>query len=796
MATAARDRLARALRGDAQTSFSAEMTAAMADLSLEVEGFGNVRLPVTPAKARKLLSLGQPARFGRGEQTLTDPDVRDTWEIPKHLVRAEWNDATLKDVLTTVKEELGLPYAAELTADLHSLLVYEQNQHFHPHQDSEKNDSMIGTLVVTVPSSYKGGELVVGHNGEVKAYHGSRAALSLVAFYADCRHEVLEVTSGYRITLTYNLLLNGDTSRPEGDEGATAELADLLREHFSTPVARYYDGPADYPPNRLVYFLDHEYTPRALSWRRLKGADAERVALLRAAADKAGCEAVLALADVRTTHSAFPDGYDDDRYGRRWDYGYDDGRDDSTGDDTQYEIHELIDSAAALTHWTQPDGTQLEQISLSVADAEACASTPTGALTPHESEYQGYMGNYGNTLDRWYHRAAVAVWPHEQVFANRAEVSPGWALTELATMASAGDPPAAQAAAATLAPFWDHALHSRTPEEPNRAGWFEKALSAADAVADARTAAMLLHPFRIENLTSAQVSSFVKIASSYGQQWTEDLLRTWFGGGQPNWAYGPALGRPKWTAESLPDLCAGLHASGSAGVAAARQLLDLTWEWTGRDIGNALRLSPPSYRAEQLRGMAKPLAAVLTAASTTGAARTQDLVLGYIRKQDDSVMVLALSALHAAGKKRRDSDHPFSQLAAECATRLGARLAPPQRQADDWSIQLPADGSAADCSCSLCDTLRGFLEDKSRRTFKWPLAKDGRQHVHARIDGAELPVTHITLRQGRPYTLVLNKTDELFAREQESRIQDEADLKWLSARWPAGVGGAERYPGL
>ena len=142
---------------------------------------------------------------------------------------------------------------------------------------------MVGTLVVTLPSSYTGGELMVGHNEEWKAYRGSKTALSLVAFYADCRHEVLRVQSGYRITLTYNLLLHGDTSRPEGDDGTVAELADLLREHFSTPVPRYYGGPAADPPNRLVYLLDHEYTPRGLNWRRLKGADASRVALLRTA---------------------------------------------------------------------------------------------------------------------------------------------------------------------------------------------------------------------------------------------------------------------------------------------------------------------------------------------------------------------------------------------------------------------------------------------------------------------------------------------------------------------------------
>jgi hypothetical protein len=80
-------------------------------------------------------------------------------------------------------------------------------------------------------------------------------------------------------------------------------------------------------------------------------------------------------------------------------------------------------------------------------------------------------------------------------------------------MASAGDVSGAQAAAATLAPFWDEALHTRTPEERGRgSGLFDKALPAADAVADPGTGAMLLRPFRIENLTGASVDAFGKIA--------------------------------------------------------------------------------------------------------------------------------------------------------------------------------------------------------------------------------------------------------------------------------------------
>ena len=786
MATAARERLARTLRGEVQAAFSVELTARTDDLNLEVEGFGQVRFPVTPAKARKLLGLGL-ARFGRGEETLTDPDVRDTWEIPQHLVRAQWSDAALKDILATVKEELGLPNAAELTADLHSLLVYETNQHFLAHQDSEKDDPMVGTLVVTLPSGYTGGELMVGHNEEWKAYRGSKTALSLVAFYADCRHEVLKVTSGYRITLTYNLLLNGDTSRPEGDEGTVAELADLLREHFSTPVPRYYGGPAADPPNRLVYLLDHEYTPRALKWSRLKGADASRVSLLREAANRADCEAILALADIKTTHSAFKDDdYDDYRYGRRWDDDYDEDEYDDDGDsgnETQYEIQDLIDSEVAITHWTGPDGTRLEETSLRVDGTEVCASTPTGALKPYSSEYEGYMGNWGNTLDRWYHRAAVAVWPRKQAFANRAETSPAWALDELVAAASAGDVSGAQATAATLAPFWDGALRARTGEEKGRvSGLFGKALRAAAAVADAETAAMLLRPFRIENLTDAHGNSFGKIADGYGQQWTAQLLRTWFGGDQPLWPYGGVQERPQWAADRLPGVCAGLQATGSAGAVAARQILDLTWEWLRKDIATGLAPSSPSYRCEKLGGLGKPLASVLTAAAAIGAADTRDAVSGHIRKLQDAVTALEMSALRATAELPRDGaqgNAGFGDLAADCAARLGARLARPQRASGDWSIGLPAGG----CTCDLCDTLRVFLEDRSRRTFEWPLAKQRRQHVHSRIDTAELPVTHQTRRQGSPYTLVLNKTGALFAREQEARIRDQTDLEWLAAQW-------------
>src|SRR5260370_6457894 len=341
MAHAPRERLAKLL-DDAESpgAFSAQLLVPAGSLHLEVKGVGQIRLPVRAPQARKLCDVARPACFGCGEQTLTDPSVRDTWEIPPDLVTITgpiWA-ATLDGVLDEVRDQLGLPLSSRLEAELHAMLVYGPGQFFLPHQDSEKDDAMIGTLVVTLPSSHAGGQLIVEHGGESVAYRSSKDSLSCVAFYADCRHEVKPAKSGYRVTLTFNLLAHTDRTGRAADQ-PVAELARCLTEHFTTRAPkRYGTGDLD-PPHRLVYLLDHEYTERGLSCNRRKGADTERAALLRDAADQPDCGAVLALAEVKETWDCYPseDQWDD--------YGYDD--EDDYGDEPDpdgYEFTDRIDS--------------------------------------------------------------------------------------------------------------------------------------------------------------------------------------------------------------------------------------------------------------------------------------------------------------------------------------------------------------------------------------------------------------------------------------------------------------------
>lgn len=308
MTKAARERLA-GLLGDSEptAAFSAQLLAPADSLRLEVAGVGPVSLPLRAPQAKKLIAVARPAMFGRGEETLTDTSVRDTAELTPDqftLGGPGW-EAVLDGALEHFRDELGLAGTARLRAEPHSMLVYGKGQFFLPHQDSEKDDAMVGSLVLSLPSAHTGGELVVDHAGESIPYQASKKELTFVAFYADCRHEVKPVKSGYRVTLTFNLL--ADTEADAEEVEPATELARCLSEHFDTRVTSRYGGRDLGLPNRLVYLLDHEYTQRGLSWRRLKGADAERAALVRAAAEQAGCESVLALAEVRETWDAMSD---------------------------------------------------------------------------------------------------------------------------------------------------------------------------------------------------------------------------------------------------------------------------------------------------------------------------------------------------------------------------------------------------------------------------------------------------------------------------------------------------------
>ena len=172
-------------------SFATRRTAPIGDLAIQVTDVGELSLPVTAAQARQLRLVARPAKYGRGEQT--NPSTRQSVTPGRSRGRGCGSTSVAGTARgPDARHDSRRPGLArgELAQRpvLHSMRLYERGQFFAAHQDSEKNDEMVATLVVMLPSRSTGGELVVSHRGESVRYRGSVSSLTFVAFYADTRH--------------------------------------------------------------------------------------------------------------------------------------------------------------------------------------------------------------------------------------------------------------------------------------------------------------------------------------------------------------------------------------------------------------------------------------------------------------------------------------------------------------------------------------------------------------------------------------------------------------------------------
>ena len=124
---------------------------------LEVEGVGQIALPLLPTQAKQLVIAAEQAPYGRGEQTLVDTAVRRTWQIGPDQVRIEGRGwaRTLSAILARVCDGLGLTEPVQ--ADFYKLLLYDEGSFFASHRDTEKAPGMFATLVVVLPSASTGG---------------------------------------------------------------------------------------------------------------------------------------------------------------------------------------------------------------------------------------------------------------------------------------------------------------------------------------------------------------------------------------------------------------------------------------------------------------------------------------------------------------------------------------------------------------------------------------------------------------------------------------------------------------
>ena len=101
-----------------------------------------------------------------------------------------------------------------IRAELCKLNVYtgETASHYESRANNLCSREMLGTLVIRLPTDFAGGTLIVHHNGQVVEFEWSTARkrdnsnrIYWVAIFNDAEYDIRAVTSGYCLTLTYNI---------------------------------------------------------------------------------------------------------------------------------------------------------------------------------------------------------------------------------------------------------------------------------------------------------------------------------------------------------------------------------------------------------------------------------------------------------------------------------------------------------------------------------------------------------------------------------------------------------------
>lgn len=746
---------------DEAGGFISQRKAPTRDLKLEVAGVGPIRFPIRTRTAMKLCDAGKPALHGYKDKTRLDRKVRDTWEINRRRItidESRWL-GTLGPALERIHRDLGLPDGCTLTAQLHNLLVYGPGQFFQAHQDSEKEQDMIGTLVVNLPSQFSGGDMVIEHHGEKEVVKGSIKDLTFIAFYADCRHEVLPVTEGHRVVLTYNLVLKGEPAVADLPEGPVDSLVSRVKEHFETPLPPRWshDDSSPLPPDRLVYLLNYQYTAHSLGWNRLKSGDAISAAALREAARRLDCQIYLVLADVHETRDCVDDYDRRDRYRRRW-------RHEDVG--SLPEVGDLINSEIKLRHFVG-EGRPLQAFTSFVAAHELCYSIASSDLEPFESEHEGYMGNWGNTVDHWYHRAAVVLWPRDRAFTVQAKASPAWALAQIGRKLESrkGASKALPLARQLLSLWTGLRYHGQTLEAAGAA------IQVAAKLGDPDVATGLLQIYVLPDVTATAARDVARLLEGYGKDWFEALLRRWLG----EHRMVRRQMSSQWLATTLAPLCRAL-CSVDLGAAPAHAILEAQVAWMRKHLTDLQGGLQTRALKSALTELGQALVALIEGAVITQDKAIHRQILSLIAGDADP-LPLQLAVLRA-GSARRDGGQALglARMHARALRMLTQQADVPEKAPDDWSTVQPLR-----CACERCKVLKRFLASKSQVALEWPLPENGRSHIGFVIKLEGLPVGHSLVKKGRPYSLRLQKTAELFKQAKAQRRSLEQDLTWLKA---------------
>ena len=110
------------------------------------------------------------ASFGMGSETVVDKTYHDALKLEPGNFHT-----SLELASTAILNEVAriMSVSSSIQAELYKLNVYSTGGHFKSHVDTPRSENMFGSLVLCLPSHFKGGELIMRHQGRQVAFDWS-----------------------------------------------------------------------------------------------------------------------------------------------------------------------------------------------------------------------------------------------------------------------------------------------------------------------------------------------------------------------------------------------------------------------------------------------------------------------------------------------------------------------------------------------------------------------------------------------------------------------------------------------
>jgi predicted 2-oxoglutarate/Fe(II)-dependent dioxygenase YbiX len=721
---------------------------------LEVSHVGSIGFPLTENQAKEIIQQCSQAPYGRGEQTIVDTKVRSTWQLEPQqfqLKNPEW-DIKVRNVVEKIKEQFGLTRSS-VSYELYKCLLYEKGDFFSIHRDTEKSENMFATLVIVLPSEHEGGELIVYHEGEQKKFSFGKKSqynIQYAAFYADCKHEVTPVTQGYRLCLIYNLALSGKQPQPLAPKGS--EIVENVTQAIKTWASKSEQ-------DKLAILLEHHYTQAGLSFYGLKGPDRAKAQILVRAALAANCKVYLGL--ITLWESGAADAYDYDDYSK---------------DADNYEMEEVFDQSLTIDTWVNTDDKPEALGEISINEDEIIAETSIGESEPDEQEIGGYTGNEGITMDRWYHRAAIIIWPEHVHFRILCQAGQEFSVPQLKEMVqkwrTSGQNHKSeqwqqcQLLAREIIKHWATSLRQSYNYLSNKEpGILKEMFNLLITIGDIALIKLFLKDILSKQFSGREGQEIILICQHHGWTTFQDELSE-------------MVSSQEFTkninfVQILEQLCLHNEKSDSDWLTLCQKLsrntIDAIKEY---DVQETRKTGKDSDKIILIESLFKALSIIN---ETT---LLEDAVKHFINEtkqyQIHQVLIPVLKNLFSWIKEHPHIKSPYLILLEYCIVELKKAVSIIIEEPKDWMQYIKLS-----CKCADCQQLQSFLTDPETRVSHFRVKKERRQHLHNQINTHVPDMTHVTQRKGSPYTLVCTKTRDTYHKQLKQREVDIALLEEL-----------------